>query len=72
MMLFQLDLKGIACSKGSACQSGAQLGSFVLNEVYGEKLDYPGIRFSFSKFTTKEELDYVISTLKSLAVSKAS
>ncbi|MFO7745117.1 MAG: cysteine desulfurase family protein [Psychroflexus sp.] len=72
MMLFQLDLKGIACSKGSACQSGAQLGSFVLNEVYGEKLDYPGIRFSFSKFTTKEELDFVTSTLKDLAVSKAS
>jgi cysteine desulfurase len=72
MLLFQLDLKGIACSKGSACQSGAQLGSFVLNEVYGENLDYPGIRFSFSKFTTIDELDYVISTLKDLAVSKAS
>ncbi len=72
MLLFQLDLKGIACSKGSACQSGAQLGSFVLNEVYGENLDYPGIRFSFSKFTTIAELDYVISTLKDLAVSKAS
>jgi cysteine desulfurase len=72
MLLFQLDLKGIACSKGSACQSGAQLGSFVLNEVYGENLDYPGIRFSFSKFTTIDELDYVISTLKTLAVSKAS
>jgi cysteine desulfurase len=72
MMLFQLDLKGIACSKGSACQSGAQLGSFVLNEVYGEKLDYPGIRFSFSKFTTKAELDYVVSTLKTLAVSEVS
>ena len=72
MMLFQLDLKGIACSKGSACQSGSQLGSFVLNEVYGEDLDYPGIRFSFSKYTTREELDYVVTTLKSLVVSKAS
>lgn len=72
MMLFQLDLKGIACSKGSACQSGSQLGSFVLNEVYGEDLDYPGIRFSFSKFTTREELNYVIATLKTLAISKAS
>lgn len=72
MMLFQLDLKGIACSKGSACQSGSQLGSFVLNEVYGEDLDYPGIRFSFSKYTTREELDYVVTTLKSLAISKAS
>jgi len=72
MMLFQLDLKGIACSKGSACQSGAQLGSFVLNEVYGAELEYPGIRFSFSKFTTVAELDYVVSTLKALSVSKAS
>lgn len=72
MMLFQLDLKGIACSKGSACQSGSQLGSFVLNEVYGGDLDYPGIRFSFSKFTTREELNYVIATLKTLAISKAS
>ena len=71
MMLFQLDLKGIACSKGSACQSGAQLGSFVLNEIYGENLDYPGIRFSFSKYNTKKELDYVIDTLKSFATSKA-
>ena len=72
LMLFQLDLKGIACSKGSACQSGAQLGSFVLNEVYGADLDYPGIRFSFSKFTTKAELDYVVSILKSFAVSEPS
>jgi cysteine desulfurase len=71
MMLFQLDLKGIACSKGSACQSGAQIGSFVLNEIYGENLDYPGIRFSFSKYNTKEELDYVVNTLKSFATSKA-
>lgn len=72
MMLFQLDLKGIACSKGSACQSGAQLGSFVLNEIYGEGLEYPGIRFSFSKYNTKEELDYVVTTLKSLTTSEAS
>lgn len=67
MMLFQLDLKGIACSKGSACQSGAQQGSFVLNEIYGSDLKHPGIRFSFSKFNTEEELDYVISVLKSFS-----
>ncbi|WP_127845066.1 cysteine desulfurase family protein [Psychroflexus aestuariivivens] len=64
MMLFQLDLKGVACSKGSACQSGAQQGSFVLNEIYGTNLKHPGIRFSFSKFNTEAELDYVISVLK--------
>ncbi|MFN2261146.1 MAG: cysteine desulfurase family protein [Psychroflexus sp.] len=67
MLLFQLDLKGIACSKGSACQSGAQQGSFVLNEIYGSDLKYPGIRFSFSKFNIEEELDYVISVLKSFS-----
>ncbi len=72
MFLFQLDLKGIACSKGSACQSGAQIGSFVLNEIYGDNLDYPGIRFSFSKYNSKEELDYVISILKDLAILKSS
>ena len=37
LLLFQLDLKGIACSQGSACQSGSQQGSFVLNEIYGPK-----------------------------------
>ncbi|PZD77230.1 cysteine desulfurase family protein [Mesonia sp. K7] len=65
MLLFQLDLKGIACSKGSACQSGSQLGSHVLNAFLSEEdLKRPALRFSFSKFNTKEELDYVIEVLK--------
>ena len=65
MLLFQLDLKGIACSKGSACQSGAEGGSHVLNAILKEEdLKKPSIRFSFSKFNTKEEMDYVIDVLK--------
>lgn len=65
MLLFQLDLKGIACSKGSACQSGSDKGSHVLNAFLSEEdLKKPSIRFSFSKFNTKEELDYVVETLK--------
>lgn len=65
MLLFQLDLKGIACSKGSACQSGSDKGSHVLNAFLPEEdLRKPSIRFSFSKFNTKEELDYVVETLK--------
>jgi cysteine desulfurase len=68
MLLFQLDLKGIACSKGSACQSGSDTGSHVLNNVCCEEdLKRPSIRFSFSKFNTKEELDYVIEVLKEFA-----
>ncbi len=65
MLLFQLDLKGIACSKGSACQSGSDKGSHVLSAFLPEEdLKKPSIRFSFSKFNTKEELDYVVEVLK--------
>ncbi|MFN4763620.1 cysteine desulfurase family protein [Gillisia sp. Q332] len=65
MLLFQLDLKGIACSKGSACQSGSDKGSHVLNAFLNEDdLKKPSIRFSFSKYNTKEEIDYVVSVLK--------
>ena len=65
MLLFQLDLKGIACSKGSACQSGSDKGSHVLTNILSEEdLQKPSIRFSFSRFNTKEELDYVVQVLK--------
>ncbi|AIZ41935.1 cysteine desulfurase family protein [Cellulophaga baltica] len=68
MLLFQLDIKGIACSKGSACQSGSDLGSHVLTEILSpEEMKKPSIRFSFSKYTTKDDLDYVIGELKAFA-----
>ncbi len=71
LLLFQLDLKGIACSKGSACQSGSDQGSFVLNEIYSrERLEMPGLRFSFSKNNTKEEIDYAIEVLAEFSASK--
>ncbi|WP_034258052.1 cysteine desulfurase family protein [Altibacter lentus] len=66
LLLFQLDLKGIACSKGSACQSGSEKGSHVLSEILSEEdLKKPSIRFSFSSFNTKEEIDYVVEVLQS-------
>ena len=62
---FHLDLKGIACSKGSACQSGSSLGSHVLNTIQSEELkSWPSLRFSFSHFNTLEEVDYVIQVLE--------
>ncbi|MFH6605157.1 cysteine desulfurase family protein [Maribacter algicola] len=65
MLLFHLDIKGIACSKGSACQSGSDAGSHVLSEILSEEdLKKPSLRFSFSVYNTKEELDYTINTLK--------
>ena len=69
---FQLDLKGIACSKGSACQSGSSVGSHVLNEVLSEEnLKKPSVRFSFSCFNTTKEIDIVIEILKTLILDSA-
>jgi len=65
LLQFQLDLKGIACSKGSACQSGSSQNSHVLSEILDdEHLKRPSVRFSFSRFNTKADVDYVIEVLK--------
>lgn len=65
ILLFQLDLKGIACSKGSACQSGSSKGSHVLSQILSDDdMQKPSLRFSFSKYNTTEEIDYVIEVLK--------
>ena len=70
MLLFHLDLKGIACSKGSACQSGSSKGSHVLTSILSdEDLGKPSLRFSFSKYNTKEEIDYTIKVLKEFGES---
>tara|TARA_R110002049_G_scaffold76250_4_gene196083 strand:- start:4949 stop:6094 length:1146 start_codon:yes stop_codon:yes gene_type:complete len=67
MLLFQLDLKNIACSKGSACQSGSAQISHVLAEILSDDaMQKPSIRFSFSIYNTKEEVDYVVGVLKDL------
>ncbi len=65
---FHMDLNGIACSKGSACQAGASAGSHVLERLKRTDLikNRPSIRFSFSSFNTKKEIDYVIKVLAEL------
>ena len=65
MLLYNLDIMGIACSGGSACSSGSNVGSHVLRGIEADMMR-PSLRFSFSKYNTKEELDYVIIQLKSL------
>jgi cysteine desulfurase len=66
-MLFNLDIEGIAVSAGSACSSGSNVGSHVL-----QALNIPtgssAVRFSFSRYNTKEELDHVISVLNNMLV----
>ena len=65
MLLFQMDLKGIACSKGSACQSGSDQGSHVLNTFLSEEdRKKPSVRFSFSHENTFEEVTYTVDVLK--------
>ena len=72
LFLFQLDLKGIACSKGSACQSGSDKGSHVLAQILSaEELKRPSIRFSFSIYNNVDELDRVVKTLKELVFESA-
>ncbi len=67
MLIFNLDINGIAASAGSACSSGSETGSHVLRAI-GTDMSRPSVRFSFSKFNTKEEIDYTVSKLKALVI----
>lgn len=71
MLLFTLDLHGIAASGGSACQSGSQTGSHVLNEFLDtDGKAFTSVRFSFSRNTSYEELDYTLEKLKALIAGR--
>ena len=63
MLLFTLDLKGVAVSGGSACTSGATSASHVLLGIKADT-SRPNVRFSFSRYTTKEEIDYALEQVK--------
>ena len=65
MLLFHLDLEGISASGGSACSSGASVGSHVMRALQHPE-DRDVVRFSFSRFTTMEEVDYTLEKLKGL------
>ncbi|MGB5244380.1 MAG: cysteine desulfurase family protein [Lutimonas sp.] len=67
MLLFQLDLKGIAASGGSACQSGSNKGSHVLQHILNsDEQKKTSVRFSFSTLNTIEEIDSLLLVLKEL------
>jgi cysteine desulfurase len=67
MILFNLDMKGIAVSRGSACQSGSIKPSHVLKEMLSEEdLKKPSLRISFSHFNTSEDIDLLIEALKAV------
>ncbi|MFN5628995.1 MAG: cysteine desulfurase family protein [Bacteroidota bacterium] len=62
MLLFNLDINGIFASGGSACSSGSNQGSHVLRALNIDQ-SRPSVRFSFSKFTTKEEVILAVDKL---------
>ncbi|HEX8268517.1 MAG TPA: cysteine desulfurase family protein [Flavobacterium sp.] len=67
MILFNLDIKGIAVSRGSACQSGTTRPSHVLAEILNQDdIVKPSLRISFSHYNTKEDIDYLLDALLSI------
>lgn len=67
MILFNLDMKGIAVSRGSACQSGSVKPSHVLSQMLSEEdLKKPSLRISFSHYNSKEDIDALVTGLKGL------
>jgi cysteine desulfurase len=65
MLLFNLDIAGISASGGSACSSGTDIGSHVLTGI-GASSTRPSVRFSFSKYNTKDEIDFVVNKVRDL------
>lgn len=70
MLLFNLDLEGISASGGSACSSGATVGSHVLRAVHHNP-DRDVVRFSFSRFNKIAEVDYTVAKIKDLYFVKS-
>ncbi|GGA73776.1 cysteine desulfurase [Flavobacterium palustre] len=67
MILFHLDIRGIAVSRGSACQSGSIRPSHVLAEILSDNLiRKPSLRISLSHYNTKEDIDGLIEALKTV------
>lgn len=65
MLLFNLDIAKISCSGGSACSSGTNVGSHVLQALQVDP-SRGNVRFSFSKFTKQEEIDYAVKVLNDI------
>ena len=63
MAVFLLDLEGVACSGGSACSSGATMGSHVLRALGFHDPSQASVRFSFSRYTTEADIDLALDAV---------
>lgn len=66
MLLFLLDLEGIACSGGSACSSGASKGSHVLDAIHALQSNCASVRFSFGRYNTHEDIEFALDKIKEI------
>jgi cysteine desulfurase len=64
MALFLLDLEGVACSGGSACSSGATLGSHVLRSLKFHDPERASLRFSFGRYNSEAEIDVALTAIE--------
>ena len=65
MLLFKLDIEGVCASGGSACSSGSNKGSHVLAAINHPE-DRTGLRFSFGKFTTEDDIRFAVDKLQKI------
>jgi cysteine desulfurase len=71
MLLFNLDIKGISASGGSACSSGSDVGSHVIAEL-GKASERPNVRFSFSKYNSAQDIDKAVDAVAEIYEKKVS
>jgi len=70
MFLFNMDINGISVSGGSACSSGTNIGSHVLDALHIAP-SIGTVRISFSKYNTIDEIEYAIDKLAEICTAKA-
>ncbi|MCO6484018.1 MAG: cysteine desulfurase [Flavobacteriales bacterium] len=70
MLIYNMDIEGIACSGGSACSSGSNKGSHVIDALYPGRTG-ANIRFSFSKFNTTADVDRAAEVLEKVMLPVA-
>lgn len=69
LLLLNLDIAGVSVSGGSACSSGAEKGSHVIEAIKADP-SRKSIRFSFSHHNTKEDIDFVVEKLRQIIPEK--